>query len=798
MDSCVDQVQAQGYEKDRAVAICYTAVVEYQEAAYPWEQCIADQVARGYGAERAQKICGAIRARGSEHYLEAEIKTVTGKAWDITIMGPETPADIVTANGRECIRSKNRRLYAVDALIDSVPLWDGVKVYDNHLTDAEFMERAGMRSFLSEGVGVLTHPRWDAEARSLNATLNIVDDDAARKLLNAYEAGVIQHIGLSVDTLAQEGKPVTIDGQTYAVMEGFDRIFSVDIVSQPAAGGRFNRVIAAVNHSQEANMDEEKLKQMIQEMVDKALAAKQEQVAPDATGEEAAAAVAEMAAAAAEQVPADAPPAEAAQMIADAAQAAADEVKDEVGTEMEQRLEALECQLLLREKLDAAKLPPQLRGVIEAAFKGRAFKEAELSTVIKRAKEAQAAADTSGQVKGAGASRLAGAQVLSPEDKAEIGFMQLLGRDRWQGLRKIEDAQQDYIRERLPRWFKNWQNTGRENYRPRSLSSWLYEFADNPLSLRAKEANDVGTITKNAVNLFLAADYSVREEWWGPIVSEIEVDTIDDPTLARVYGLANLDTVMEGAAYTATDLSDDEETATFQKYGNYVAVTLETMLTDKLNVLQQIPGKLADSWYNTQSALVSAVFTTNSAAGPVLSDSGALFNATALATAGGHANLLTAALSFTSYGAARTAMRKQTTMKLGAGRRLLVEPRYLLVPADLETTALQIRNSEQQPVSGNNDINPYYQKFDVVVVPDWTDATDWALVADPMLAPAIYMVYVRGYRVPQVVEAGDEASGAVFTDDTWRYKMRLMTFKFSATYACAPVADFRGLHKSNV
>ena len=143
-------------------------------------------------------------------------------------------------------------------------------------------------------------------------------------------------------------------------------------------------------------------------------------------------------------------------------------------------------------------------------------------------------------------------------------------------------------------------------------------------------------------------------------------------------------------------------------------------------------------------------------------------------------------------------MRKQTDKKLGAGSRILIEPRYLLVPADLETTAIQIRNSEMLPGSGNNDINPYYQKFDVVVVPEWTDANNWALVADPITYPQIFDVKVRGYEVPRIFEAGDETSGAVFTNDTWRWKARLMTFRFSSTYDCLPVADFRGLHKNNV
>jgi hypothetical protein len=44
------------------------------------------------------------------------------------------------------------------------------------------------------------------------------------------------------------------------------------------------------------------------------------------------------------------------------------------------------------------------------------------------------------------------------------------------------------------------------------------------------------------------------------------------------------------------------------------------------------------------SGLVAAVFTDNSGVGPTMADTGALFNATAVTTAGEHANLLTTAL----------------------------------------------------------------------------------------------------------------------------------------------------------
>lgn len=840
MTRCVHELQGEGYSKEKATAICYTSIVEglelgpllevaqrAEEADYPWDQCIADQMKRYGSMEKAKKVCGMIKhkygkgavAHSREHFeAKLEPRELTGKEWDITIIGPETAEDLVTIRDVEYIRSKNGRLYAVDGVRESAPRWEGVKVYDNHLTDQEFEERAGMRSFLGEGVGVLTKPHFNEQTRELRAILTIVDKSAREKLKEAHDEGVLKYIGLSVDTLTDEGKAVTYEGKRYPTVSTFEHILSLDVVSEPAAGGRFNRLLAA---QQTEEVDMTITEERVNELIAEALAARTEQeempAEGEVTAEEAAEVVAEEVVAAIEvaleEVPEDAPPEEAAQMVAEVIEEAAaevvEEIEEEVGAAPEpaqesaemKRIRKLECELALQRVLDAAKLPAADRAVIEAAFKGRIFGRNELKRVVEAAKRAQAGRDTTGQVTGAGGSRILGIRgSMSPKETAEAGLIQLMA-DRGAirgGMRALEANDNYYVKERWTEALQSWVRMGRPNYRPRNLGNWLWEFVDNPLAMRTSEANDVGSITKNSVNLFLAADYSVREEWWAPIVTELEVDTIDDATLVRAYGFENLDIVLEGGAYTAIELADDEETASVIKHGNHVGVTLETMLKDKLNVLQSIPKRLADSWYNTQSAKVSAVFTTNTNTGPVLGDSGALFNATAVTSATGHANLLTTALSFSEWGTVRTAMRKQTIQKLGAGRRAMIEPRFCLVPVDLETTALQIRNSEYEAGTGDNDVNPYYQKFEVLPVPDWTDAESWAAVADPALHPAIYMIYVRGHRVPQIYEAGDQTSGTMFTNDTWRYKVRLMLYRFSSTYDCAPVADFRPLHKSNV
>lgn len=692
--------------------------------------------------------------------------------WDVTIIGAKSEIDVVTIGGKEYIKSLNRRLYAVEAVRASAPDWQNVKVYDNHLTDEEFQQRQGMRSPVQEWLGTIVNPTWDEASRQLRGTFKVVEDGLARKLKNAWEAGVLGAIGLSIDTFPVFGNEVVYEGQSMPVIEGFKKILSVDLVGDPAAGGGFNRLIAAATQEASQEMTPEEIKAMIEQYFK------------------------EMAAAQATPPPAE----EEAPAVDDPARVALEQVTQEANR--------ARCELMLERKLGAAKLNGFEKAVREA-FTGKVFVEADLDKMITNVKEAQAAADPSGRVTEGGKQRAGSVQAgLNEDDKFAIEFMRLvMGNSEFNAFRR-KSEQHELVQERVEecRFLEAWAKDGKPELRSFNRMSSLIEayLGGNPfLDARALETattSSLATVVKNTVNIMVANDYSKKDLWYEALVRTEEVDTIDQTTLARLYGVNTLATVAEGAAYTELQVADEEETAAFVKKGNYIGVTMETLMSDKLQFIRSIPMRLSNAWYNTLSSLTAAVFTTNSAAGPALSDTGALFNNTAVGTAGGHANLLTTALgsTVTAYAAARTAMRKQTDQPLGAGRKLGIEPRYLLVPEDLEVSGLTIRNSQFLPGGANNDINPYYQKFDVVVVPDWTDATDWALMGDPAAFPSIWHIFPRGGRTPQLFTADNEVAGAMFTNDTLRFKVRMLTYRFSATYDCAPVSDFRPLHKSNV
>jgi hypothetical protein len=725
----------------------------------------------------------------------------TGKAWDVTIIGAEDGQPPLVVDGREFVVSKNGRLYAVDALRASASMWEGVKVYDNHLTDAEFEQRGGMRSVKDEWIGTLLNVQWNEGRRQLRAEFRVVDDALAAKLKSALDEGVLGSIGLSIDAFPIVGNAVLHEGRQWPVIEGFEKILSVDLVAEPAAGGRFNRIIAAKqprektqgamqmaeNETNENVLTKNDVAEMISAALAEALAAKDAENEPV---EEA------------EPEPEQAPVEEA----EDEPEDEADDVTEKVEAELE-KLATERAQLMVDRKLMAARLNEKHEAIIRSAVNGRKVTEAFVDGLIKQAKEAQAGADPSGRVSGAG-NAPSPQIVLDEHEKAAAEFLRMVaGNTRFRGLENIEDEDVAHrLHENIG--YKAWVKDGkpRDGYGMRRLSDWVYQYWGDPLDAsrfyEASTTSSISSIVKSALNVMLAANYATRHKWWLPIVREEEIDTIDAPTLVRAYGLDMLDVVNEGNAYTEMGWVDEEETAAFVKRGNYVGVTLEAMLRDKVQVIRTLPERLATSWYNSISYRVNQVFDGNSAAGPVLSDTGALFNSTAVTTGGGHANLLTAALTYDNYTASRTAMMKQTDQYSGAGTekgvRMLIRPKFIVVPVDLEGTAQAIFGTEMKPGSANNDINPYYNECQVVVDPHSTDTNNWALVADPVEFPAIWVLYLRGNRVPELYSAGDESAGAMFTNDTLRWKVRQLTFRFSSTYDCSPVSDFRPLHKNNV
>jgi hypothetical protein len=583
----------------------------------------------------------------------------TGREWEVTIIGAQSPDDLITIEGRRFIMSDNGRLYDTEALKRSVGMWEGVKVYDNHLTNEEFERKQGMRSPATEWLGSIVRPRWDDAKAQLRGVLKIAERRLSEKLKTAHDLDILSTIGLSIDTFPIVGADIFHEGQRLPVIEGFNAIRSVDLVADPAAGGKFERLLASTqgdgNMSEETQggLTKEAVEEMISAALAVALAAQEAEDIDEMDGDEAIAAVEDK----------------------ELSETTKQRIKEEKrAAEARHEADLARTDLHLTAALSQAKLPEQFAAVVEAQFKGRVVERKVIDEAIKNVREAWASTDPSGRVLAGGMTDVTVG--MDKDDWFGMAILRVIAGEN--ELRSLEASEDETVKERLldTPFYQAWVKEGRpkvDAYPKMSNLLWNYFGGDPLLDGRVLEAATTSTLTtvvKNTVNIMAANAYSQREMWWEPIVTTHEVDTIDDATLARVYGTDVLPTVAEGAAYTELPLEDEEETAAFVKRGGYIGITLETLMSDKINFVQRIPQGLADAWYNTQSDLVANVFTVNSNTGPVLGTTGALFNATALSSAGGHANLLTTALSYAQFGTCRTAMMKQTDQTLGTGRRL--------------------------------------------------------------------------------------------------------------------------------
>jgi hypothetical protein len=441
------------------------------------------------------------------------------------------------------------------------------------------------------------------------------------------------------------------------------------------------------------------------------------------------------------------------------------------------RLQA--CQYLLDSGLAASKLPAPMQEHVRKQMQGRIFAASELQQAIDDAREL--VSSLSGSVAVAGP---AIHSIFSSEDQLQAAVDDLFGVPRDDALRTAHVARLSGIRELYLML------TG-----DNELHGGYY-----PSRARLATTADFTGLVKNALNKIVANQWSelgrAGYDWWQRVTVQEQFASVNDITGTLMGTVGTLPSVAEGAEYTELAIGDSPETASFTKYGGYIPLTLELIDRDETRKLRAYPRELANAGLRRLSGLVATIFTANSGVGPTMADGGALFNNTAVTTAGGHANLLTTALSAGEWEVVSAAVYNQPMLiknaagLYGNGPKQAINPKYLLVPRALELTAKNLLYNPWYAADNRHQANLQQgEPGDVVTVPEWTDSTDWAAACDPRIAPAIY-IGTRFGIMPEVFIAGNELSPAVFMNDEHRLKVR----HFLAVW----VNDFRPLHKSNV
>ena len=434
-------------------------------------------------------------------------------------------------------------------------------------------------------------------------------------------------------------------------------------------------------------------------------------------------------------------------------------------------LRAEMCKNVLDTNLAGSGLPTPIKDKIRKDFSNRIFEPEELNEAIKEGRDMYAQL-TAGQSVAGISGRFSG--MYSSHDQLVAAVHDLLGAQRPEEVKGVQCAKLSGIRELY------------------CMMTGDYEFHGGFHPERAQFAttSDLPGILKNALNKLIAQRWdelgASGYRWWEKIVTVEHFENLQDVTGILVGELTLLPSVAEGAAYTALGIADSPEVSSWGKYGGYIGLTIEMFERDDTMRLRQYPFKLATAGLRRISALVGSIFTANSGIGPAMADTYKVFDASH------HYNLGTSALSGSAWEAASQAIWDQDMLVASGATapKLAVDARYLVVPRALRLTAQRILYPSLAYEANITSENLQRGQFgDVVVCPEFSDPTDWAAVADPMVAPAIY-IGERFGLMPEIYIADNQLTGALFTNDEIRVKAR--------HFLNVMVADYRPLYKSNV
>ena len=628
--------------------------------------------------------------------------------------------------------------FSASVLKNSLAYWDKIPVFLDH-------DYSGNQS-VKNLAGALHAPVWNEQEQGVQAVLVPggpgSNDLQALRLAALEDPALMAAVGFSAHLyILQSGGQVT----------QITKVNSVDCVIDPARGGRFlstlgHGVAVPIHSNQGDNTMEDQ-----------------------------------------EVTPKGADDTEATKTLLDAQKKV--ETTKKTGDESLRQLRLQTCKTLLQVSLEASKLPKPIQDRVEHKFSrlvelGQPFEPAELETAIQEEQEMVSKLTASGAIQGPG--RIT--NMVTTSDAIEAAVSDLFGVKRDVRLASVKPAHLTGIRELYLMLTGDYELHG--GYHAERIQ--LATTAD----FTGLVKNALNKIINNQWDLLGAAGY----DWWKAIVRVEHFSSLNDITGMLVGTVGSLPTVAEGAEYTELPIGDSPETASFVKYGGYIPLTLELIDRDNISRLTGYAKELGNASLRKYSALVAAVFTTASGVGPTMADTGALFNATAVTTAGGHANLLTTAIGadYTAWNAIALAMYNQpmliknATAYLGTGPKMAIEPKFCLVPRALKAAAQALfvpRWQSQVPSIASIGGPSWGGQVEVVTVPDWTDATDYAAVIDPAIAPAIIVGERFGLK-PEIYTAGNDTDPAVFMNDETRIKVRM--------FAAVLVQDFRPLHKENV
>lgn len=693
-------------------------------------------------------------------------KKPTGKKWGVAII-------------QEGL-SKNRNRYGRKVLQDAAPLYEGARVYLDHQEEQRRFGRStkDVAGFLKDVQPVLMRDKNAKEADAapifaLAATMVVTKPAVREELLEAWDEGMSNLFGLSHDVTAESVTVASTGGAFYDVTR-IESVKSVDLVTNPAAGGRVLDLVASVTVPQSLKEDEAMLKTLIEAIKtsgNQALIARLEALGQNPS-ETAVLAIYQEAmkpaapAPAATPAPAAAPTREAVEAVgALSLQEAVDLRRDSASN-------------FLEASLAQCSLPDAVKNHVRKSVAAKITAGTTRDTIPTRGDITTAIAE---QVELFG--QLADAKVIVPAADKGSRIQVLEGRRD-----KVTKALDDFFGvapdgftegadgKKTPKYKTVTQGQGVRSFRGLYVEITGDANVTGRLSeaTRLTESLDSASFDQllgDSITRRMVAEYAAisQAQWRGTIADVVPVSDFRTQRRMRFGGYANLAIVGQGAPYAAmTSPTDEEATYAPAKRGGTEEVTLEMIANDDVGVIRRIPSKMARAAAQTLYEFVFDFLRTNAA----------IYDATALAAVGHGNNITTTALSSANLVAMRNKMKKQSDMS--NAKRIGLNARYLWVPTDLEELAFQLTmatkaiNDAGVVTTAEPSAPNFVNKIGIEarVVDYWTDANDYWVTADIGQTPMIEVGFLNGREEPELFVQDLPNVGSMFSNDKLTYKIR--------------------------
>ncbi len=255
--------------------------------------------------------------------------------------------------------------------------------------------------------------------------------------------------------------------------------------------------------------------------------------------------------------------------------------------------------------------------------------------------------------------------------------------------------------------------------------------------------SDFPLLFSNLASKSLDAAYEEEPHTWRPLATQRNLPDFKLSSDLVVAGDLTPELLLEGGEYKAGTLQEGQHQWRLATYARQITLTRQAIINDDLSAMERVPDMLGRGFRRLESNLVWALITGNAVTSV---DGQVLFHAS-------HSNTGSGAIATAGWNSARKAMRKQKDL---AGNTINLVPNYMIVPTDLEATALQFLYPNgfmaNTRTGDNGPVTVQTAGVELIVEPRLDgSATQWYAASRATAVEGIVFGYLAGEEGPTIV-----------------------------------------------